>query len=191
MVKRTAQDIRRGNRFDALRRVYAAPGAVSRQDIAAATGLSFATVANLVAELIEADVLVEAGHEDSGGGRPRARLAVNAGRGVLLGVDVAETSVQAQVFDLELRVKHGVELPLPRGGSARRRRGRDRDRRRGPADGLGHPAVPGARSGRQRARSGRTGGRGLRLLAVLVLAGGPLRALLAERLAMPSTWTTR
>ncbi|WP_260606724.1 ROK family protein [Streptomyces sp. WAC08241] len=115
MVKRTAQDIRRGNRFDALRRVYAAPGAVSRQDIAAATGLSFATVANLVAELIEADVLVEAGHEDSGGGRPRARLAVNAGRGVLLGVDVAETSVQAQVFDLELRVKHGVELPLPRG----------------------------------------------------------------------------
>lgn len=55
MAKRTAQDIRRRNRFDALRCVFAAPGPVSRQEVAAATGLSFATVANLVAELLEAE----------------------------------------------------------------------------------------------------------------------------------------
>lgn len=60
MAKRTAQDIRRRNRFDALRCAFAAPGPVSRQEIAAATGLSFATVANLVAELLEAGVLAEA-----------------------------------------------------------------------------------------------------------------------------------
>ncbi|MFE4620291.1 ROK family protein [Streptomyces sp. NPDC056747] len=115
MIKRTSQDIRRLNRFEVLRRVYAGPGAMSRQDIAAATGLSFATVANLTAELLEAGVLVEAGHEDSSGGRPRARLAVNAERGALIGVDIAETSVHAELFDLALEVRHSVERPLPPG----------------------------------------------------------------------------
>ncbi|MCX5394513.1 ROK family protein [Streptomyces sp. NBC_00094] len=115
MIKRTSQDIRRLNRFEVLRRVYAGPGAMSRQDIAAATGLSFATVANLTAELLEAGVLVEAGHEDSSGGRPRARLAVNAERGALIGIDIAETSVHAELFDLALEVRHSVERPLPPG----------------------------------------------------------------------------
>ncbi|WP_329439294.1 ROK family protein [Streptomyces sp. NBC_01426] len=113
MAKRTAQDIRRRNRFDALRCAFAAPGPVSRQEIAAATGLSFATVANLVAELLEAGVLAEAGHEDSKGGRPRARLAVNAERGALIGIDVAETSVQVELFDLALTVLRSVRMPLP------------------------------------------------------------------------------
>ncbi|MGW0120434.1 ROK family protein [Streptomyces sp. NPDC003327] len=115
MIKRTSQDIRRLNRFEVLRRVYAGPGAMSRQDIAAATGLSFATVANLTAELLDAGVLVEAGHEDSSGGRPRARLAVNAERGALIGIDIAETSVHAELFDLSLAVRHSVERPLPPG----------------------------------------------------------------------------
>ncbi|MCJ1676095.1 ROK family protein [Streptomyces sp. APSN-46.1] len=115
MIKRTSQDIRRLNRFEVLRRVYAGPGAMSRQDIAAATGLSFATVANLTAELLDAGVLMQAGHEDSGGGRPRARLTVNADRGALIGIDIAETSVHAELFDLALRVRHSVERPLPRG----------------------------------------------------------------------------
>ncbi|CUM36954.1 ROK family transcriptional regulator [Streptomyces venezuelae] len=109
MIKRTSQDIRRLNRFEVLRHVYAGPGAMSRQDLAAATGLSFATVANLTAELLEAGVLTEAGREDSSGGRPRTRLAVNAERGALIGVDIAETSVHAELFDLTLAVRHSVE----------------------------------------------------------------------------------
>ncbi|MFI9293732.1 hypothetical protein [Streptomyces gardneri] len=109
MIKRTSQDIRRLNRFEVLRHVYAGPGAMSRQDLAAATGLSFATVANLAAELLEASVLLEAGREDSSGGRPRTRLAVNAERGALIGVDIAETSVHAELFDLTLAVRHSVE----------------------------------------------------------------------------------
>ncbi|MCX5230135.1 ROK family protein [Streptomyces sp. NBC_00233] len=115
MIKRTSQDIRRLNRFEVLRRFYAGAGAMSRQDLAAATGLSFATVANLTSELLEAGVLVEAGHEDSSGGRPRARLAVNADRGALIGIDIAETSVHAELFDLTLEVRHSVERPLPPG----------------------------------------------------------------------------
>lgn len=113
MAKGTAQDIRRRNRFDVLRSVFAASAPASRQEIAVTTGLSFATVANLVAELLEAGVLLEAGHDDSKGGRPRARLAVNAARGALLGIDVAETSVQIELFDLALTVKRAVRLELP------------------------------------------------------------------------------
>lgn len=111
MAQRTA-DIRRRNRFDTLRTVFAA-GPVSRQEIAAATGLSFATVANLVTELLDVGVLLEAGHEESNGGRPRARLAVNAKRGTLVGIDVAETSVQVELFDLALTALRSVSLPLP------------------------------------------------------------------------------
>ncbi|QGV77020.1 ROK family transcriptional regulator [Streptomyces ficellus] len=118
MAKRTAQDIRRRNRFDALRCVFAAPGPVSRQDIAETTGLSFATAANLATELLEAGVLREAGREESKGGRPRARLAVNAERGALIGIDVAETSVQVELFDLALSVLHSLRLPL-RGADVR------------------------------------------------------------------------
>ncbi|MFD5142460.1 ROK family protein [Streptomyces sp. NPDC058401] len=112
MAKGTAQDIRRRNRFDVLRSVFAASAPASRQEIAVTTGLSFATVANLVAELLEAGVLLEVGHDDSKGGRPRARLAVNAARGALLGIDVAETSVQIELFDLALTVKRAVRREL-------------------------------------------------------------------------------
>ncbi|MFJ7272294.1 ROK family protein [Streptomyces sp. NPDC099050] len=89
---------------------------MSRQEIAAATGLSFATVANLVAELLEAGVLLESGHEESKGGRPRAQLAVNAQRGALVGIDVAETSVRVELFDLALTALRSVSLPLPQAG---------------------------------------------------------------------------
>lgn len=113
MIKRSARDIRRRNRFDALRCVYAASGPVSRQDIVAATGLSFATVANLTSELLEVGVLVEADHESSGGGRPRALLAVNARRGALVGVDISETFIHAELFDLAMTTRHTMREPLP------------------------------------------------------------------------------
>ncbi|MEV6246881.1 ROK family protein [Streptomyces sp. NPDC051742] len=186
MNKRTSQDIRRLNRFEVLRRFYAGSGAMSRQDLAAATGLSFATVANLTAELLEAGVLVEAGHEDSSGGRPRARLAVNADRGALIGVDIAETSVHAELFDLALDVRYSVERPLPPGDVR-------------PADvverlaGCVEELLRG--SGVPRAR---VLGAGVSVPGMVEREGGvssfspywswhevPLRALLAERLGLP------
>ncbi|WP_052168952.1 ROK family protein [Actinoalloteichus spitiensis] len=103
MRPRSSRDIRRVNRFDLLRRVYSAEHPVTRQWLVTATGLSPATVATLTTELLALGVLVEAGREDSGGGRPRARLAVNGDHGVLVGVDVAETYVRADLFDLALR----------------------------------------------------------------------------------------
>lgn len=100
MVKRTSREIRTANRYGVLRQVIAA-SAVSRQQLAAETRLSFATAANVVAELIESAVLVETGFEDSGGGRPRGLVGVNPDGGALIGVDVAETYIHVELFDLQ------------------------------------------------------------------------------------------
>ncbi|WP_331769457.1 ROK family protein (plasmid) [Embleya sp. NBC_00888] len=118
MRKRTARDIRRHNRFEVLQSTYAAGEHVSRQQIATATGLSTATVANLTGELLDVGVLVEVGREDSGGGRPRARLAVNAERGLLVGVDVSEDFVRLELYDLAMNVLRAVERRMdPRGST--------------------------------------------------------------------------
>lgn len=101
-TKRTSRDLRNASRFAVLRGIYSL-GTPTRNDLAQTTGLSFATVSNIVNELIEVGLLREASREDSGGGRPRARLQVNPERGLLLGVDVAETYVHIDVFDLALQ----------------------------------------------------------------------------------------
>ncbi|MEC3915905.1 ROK family protein [Nocardia sp. CDC160] len=112
MYQLTARDIRRRNRFCVLQAVYAAAGHTSRQEIARTTGLSFATVGNMIAELLEVGVLAELGYEAAGIGRPRAQLAINPGRGVLIGVDIAETSIHVDVFDLAMAVLRSTELPV-------------------------------------------------------------------------------
>ncbi|GAA2146439.1 ROK family transcriptional regulator [Glycomyces algeriensis] len=107
-MKSTSRDIRLRNCFAVLRHLIAdAP--TSRQILARETDLSVATVSNLVTDLIELGVVVEVGREDSGGGRPRALLAPNAGGGVMIGVDVAETYVYLEVYDLTLAVVDRVE----------------------------------------------------------------------------------
>ncbi len=104
--KRTTRDIRSASRFAVLRGLYTL-GMPTRQELASLTGLSFATVATIVNELIGIGMLVEAGREDSNGGRPRVRLRIDHLRGLLVGVDVAETYVHADVFDAALtRVSH-------------------------------------------------------------------------------------
>jgi predicted NBD/HSP70 family sugar kinase len=102
-VKRTSRDIRTANRYGVLRHIVA-ESPVSRQEVAAATELSLATVANLVGELLELGMLVEVGYEDSDGGRPRGLVAVNSSGGALIGVDVAETYIHVELLDLALTV---------------------------------------------------------------------------------------
>ncbi|MFI1440797.1 ROK family transcriptional regulator [Streptomyces fructofermentans] len=102
-MKRTSRDIRTANRYGVLRQIIAR-SPTSRQELAAATGLSLATVATLVGELLDLGMLTEVGFEDSAGGRPRGLVAVNASGGALIGVDIAETYVRVELFDLALNV---------------------------------------------------------------------------------------
>ncbi|MFI9246699.1 ROK family transcriptional regulator [Streptomyces sp. NPDC053086] len=102
-MKRTSRDIRTANRYEVLRQIIA-ESPTSRQDLAAATGLSLATVATLVGELLDLGLITEVGFEDSAGGRPRGLVAVDASGGALIGVDVAETYIHVELFDLALNV---------------------------------------------------------------------------------------
>ena len=111
IARGTSRDIRVANRSEVLRHIIA-ESAVSRQRVAAGTGLSLATVSNLIGELLEAGVLVEVGFEDSSGGRPRGLVSVDPSGGALIGVDVAETYVHVELFDTALVARDGVEEEL-------------------------------------------------------------------------------
>ncbi|GEJ99887.1 sugar kinase [Streptomyces sp. 1-11] len=116
-MQRTSRDIRTANRYEVLRQIIAG-SPTSRQELAAATGLSLATIATLVGELTELSMIAEVGFEDSAGGRPRGLVAVDASGGALIGVDIAETYVHAELFDLALNVLARADEDVPPGESA-------------------------------------------------------------------------
>ncbi|WNO71027.1 ROK family transcriptional regulator [Streptomyces sp. AM8-1-1] len=99
--RRTVRDLRRGNRARVLQRLYF-DGPLSRQELGPATGLSSGSISNVVAELVAEGVLEEAGVVDSDGGRPRTLLRVTPSGGLLIGIDIGETRVRVELFDLSL-----------------------------------------------------------------------------------------
>ncbi|MEG8278775.1 ROK family transcriptional regulator [Streptomyces sp. AHA2] len=115
-MKRTSRDIRTANRYEVLRQIIA-ESPTSRQELAASTGLSLATVATLVGELLDLRMITEVGFEDSAGGRPRGLVAVNTSGGALIGVDIAETYVHVELFDLGLNVLARAEQDVRPGES--------------------------------------------------------------------------
>ncbi|MGW7614242.1 ROK family transcriptional regulator [Streptomyces antimycoticus] len=118
MNRRTVRDLRRGNRSTLLRQLYF-QGPVSRQELGALTGLSSGSVSNVVGELLADALVEEAGSVESDGGRPRTLLRVAPGSGHLIGVDVGETHVRVELFDLMLTELARWEHPLTPGGLER------------------------------------------------------------------------
>ncbi len=100
----TVRDLRKSNRARALWELYM-NGPLTRQEVGAAAGVSPATVSNLVGELLEQGVVIEVGLEDSNGGRPRGLLQVNPEYGFVVGVDVGETALLVELFDLSMKVR--------------------------------------------------------------------------------------
>ncbi len=162
-VKRTSRDIRTANRYEVLRQIIA-ESPTSRQELASATGLSLATVATLVGELLDLRMITEVGFEDSAGGRPggswrstrRGRADRRRHRG-----DVRPCRT----------VRPGAERPGPR------RRGHAPGREPAGAGGepCGRRCRLGGRAGRGRGRTG-AGRRGER-----AGAGGPRHRCLGVR----------
>ncbi|WP_316750802.1 ROK family transcriptional regulator [Streptomyces herbicida] len=108
---RTVRDLRRGNRTAVLQRLYF-DGPLSRFELGPATGLSSGSVSNVVADLIADGLVEEAGSVDSDGGRPRTLLRVAPHSGHMIGVDVGETRVRVELFDLTLTELARAERPL-------------------------------------------------------------------------------
>ncbi|MFJ5833040.1 ROK family protein [Streptomyces sp. NPDC093089] len=108
---RTVRDLRRENRTAVLQSLYF-DGPMSRFELGPATGLSSGSVSNVVAELVSEGLVEEAGSVDSAGGRPRILLRVTPGSGCMIGVDVGETRVRIELFDLTLTELARAERPL-------------------------------------------------------------------------------
>ncbi|WP_410636859.1 ROK family protein [Amycolatopsis sp. lyj-346] len=111
VVRQTTRDLRRHNRAALLSSLYLR-GPVSRLELVAESGLSAATVTNVVSELIADGVVAEAGSVESDGGRPRTLLAARPGFGHVAGVDVSETHVEVGLFDFALGTLGTVRHPL-------------------------------------------------------------------------------
>jgi predicted NBD/HSP70 family sugar kinase len=97
----TVRDLRRHNRSLLLSKLYF-DGPLSRHELSQLTGLSAATVSNVTAELGEERLITEAGQVESDGGRPRVLLRVDPAYGHVVGVDIGETGVKVELFDLAM-----------------------------------------------------------------------------------------
>jgi predicted NBD/HSP70 family sugar kinase len=107
----TVRDLRRDNRSVLLTSLYFDQPR-SRQDLSEATGLSPASVSNVTRDLIHEGIVVEAGWVDSDGGRPRALLQINPDYKYVIGVDVGETRVRVELFDLMMTERAKADYPL-------------------------------------------------------------------------------
>jgi hypothetical protein len=103
-TRTSVRDLRRGNRSAVLSRLYF-NGPLSRQDLSLDTGLSQGTISNVTGDLIGEGLVVEAGVADSEGGRPPVLLRVDPGYAYVVGVDVGETRIKVELFDLAMRVR--------------------------------------------------------------------------------------
>jgi predicted NBD/HSP70 family sugar kinase len=103
-----------GSQSAVLRDLYFAKVS-SRQEIGTRTGLSPGTVSNAAAALIADGLVIEVGQVDSEGGRPRILLRVDPEYGYLVGVDVGETRVHVELFDLGMGAVATAVRPLRRG----------------------------------------------------------------------------
>ncbi|MGW4387007.1 ROK family protein [Streptomyces sp. NPDC004685] len=109
--RRTVSDLRRANRAVILQQLYF-DGPTSRQALGPLTGLSSGSVSNVVSELAADGLVEEAGSLDSDGGRPRILLRVSPRSGNLIGIDVGETRVRVEVFDVTLTELARADIPL-------------------------------------------------------------------------------
>ena len=95
------RDVRRANRASLLTDLFHG-GMQSRQQLAASTALSQASVSNLIGEMIDEGLVEEAGLVGSDGGRQRVLLRVRAAFRYVVGADVGETRVLVELYDLAM-----------------------------------------------------------------------------------------
>ena len=109
--RRSSRDIRSESRLDVLHALLSL-GQSNRNELARTTGLSPATVATVVSELIAEGLVEEAGLSLGGTGRPTTTLRIHRARGRIAGIDVAETYVSTHLFDASLAQVSSADVAL-------------------------------------------------------------------------------
>lgn len=107
----TSRDLKRSNRSHLLNLLYFNEP-TTRLDLSHLSGLSPATVTKIIGELIAENIVIEIGVEDSHGGRPRTTLRINHQYGCFIGVDVGETHVYVELFDVKLNSVSDIKFAL-------------------------------------------------------------------------------
>lgn len=97
----TVTSLRQRNRSLLLKRIITEQE-TTRAELAQATGLSSASVGNIIVGLIDEGLVEERGSRSSQGGRPIAVIAPRADRAITIGIDVGERGIAAEVFDLSM-----------------------------------------------------------------------------------------
>src|ERR1700722_8492313 len=105
----TVRDLRRDTRSALLWSLYLSKQR-NRQELSDTTGLSQASVSNVVRELLDEGIAIEAGSVESDGGRPRVLLEMNPDYGYVIGVDIGETCVLGELFDLTMAERPKAEV---------------------------------------------------------------------------------
>lgn len=104
-------DLRRINRAEILRKIYF-EGPISRLEVSQQIGISPATVTNIVNDLLEKNILMESGIKRSEGGRPSTLITINPDYGYFLGIEVGETFIQVELFDILFNFCQKFSMPL-------------------------------------------------------------------------------
>ncbi|GAA3771271.1 ROK family transcriptional regulator [Plantactinospora mayteni] len=115
LERTTNRIVRQRNRSALLSKLFL-EGPLTRQDLARFTGLSQPAVSNVVGDLITAGLVVEAGAVESDGGRPSMMLRVAPRYALVAGVDVGETRIRVELFDLAMTMLASAEYPLDAAG---------------------------------------------------------------------------
>lgn len=97
----TVTSLRQRNRSLLLKRIII-DQETTRAELVDATGLSAASVANIVVELLDEGLIEERGSRSSQGGRPIAVIAPRADRAITVGIDVGERGIAAEIFNLSM-----------------------------------------------------------------------------------------
>lgn len=98
--------------LDAIRR---APGGLSRVELAQIVGLSPQTISNISRRLLDQRLIVEAGKEGSGPGKPRTMLRLNPGGMYAVGVHLDPAVLTIVLLDLVGAVVQHARITTPSG----------------------------------------------------------------------------
>jgi len=86
-------------------------GPCSRGDIASDLHITLPTASGLVRDLLQRGLVIEDGFRDSSGGRPAAKVRLNAARAFVVGIHISMRTIRAALLDLEGNVVASQSQP--------------------------------------------------------------------------------
>lgn len=109
--KATRQHTKTHNSLLVLRAIYDC-GEISRADLARLTGLTRATISDVVADLMRKGLVEEVGSGPATVGRTPILLSIVADARQLIGIDIANSELRGALVNLRGEIQHQVILPL-------------------------------------------------------------------------------